>query len=121
VKLEIVTSDMYGDKTRNLYDCEKTVNNKGTNYKYICENGIKNDIYFLEKKVLMNRNGEISSKVVYDLYETTKSIYKTPYMETELVVKTLKYEKNEKTFHLFYQIYANAELLNEITVYFNEE
>jgi len=120
VKLELVTNDMYGDKTRNLYELEKVVNDRGTNYKYTCENGIKNDIYFLEKKVLMNRVGEISTKQVYDLYETTKSIYKTPYMETELLIKTLKYEKTLRGFHLFYRIYANVELLNEITVDFNE-
>ncbi len=51
MKLEVSTKDMHGDKTSNVYSVEKVVNSKGTNYKYICELGIKNELYFLDSKV----------------------------------------------------------------------
>lgn len=121
MKLELITKDMYGESSCHLYNCEKIINNKGTNYKYICEDGIKNDIYFLEKKVLMNRSGEITSKQIYDPKEINKFVYKTPYLVTELEIKTLKYEKKNMGFELEYQIYSAGSLLNELTVIFNEK
>lgn len=120
MKLEISTKDMFGEKTRNIYLADKVVSSKGINYKYTCEKGIKNDIYFLDTKVLINRVGEISTKQVYDLEKLTKSLYRTPYMEAELSIKTLEYVKIERGFNLSYRLYSNKELLNEIFINFNE-
>lgn len=120
MKFEVSTKDMYGEETKKIYLAEKIVSSKGSNYKYTCELGIKNDIYFLSSKVLINRMGEISAKQVFDIGQITKSLYKTPYLETELNIKTLSYEKSEKAFSLFYKIYSNNELLNEIFVNFKE-
>lgn len=121
MKLELITKDMYGENSSNIYDCEKIVNNIGINYKYICENGIKNDIYFLDKKVLITRTGEITSKQVYNPLVVDKFMYKTPYLTTELEVKTLKYEKCDGSFKLEYQIFSAGSLLNEISIVFNEK
>ncbi len=120
MKLEVSTKDMHGDKTRNVYLTEKTINSKGTNYKYVCELGIKNELYFLDTKVLINRVGDISTKQVYDLKQITKSLYRTPYLETELRIETLTYEKVPKGFSLSYRLYANEDLLNEIFINFKE-
>lgn len=120
MKLKVSTKDMHGDKISNVYSAEKIVNSKGTNYKYVCELGIKNELYFLDTKVLINRVGDISTKQVYDLKQVTKSKYKTPYLETELKIETLTYEKLPKGFSLSYRLYANEDLLNEIFINFKE-
>lgn len=120
MRLSIVTKDMHGDKTNGVYQCEKKENNLGVNYKYIGEDGIKNDIYFLGKKVLINRTGDITTNLVCDLEKVTKSLYKTPYLTTELSIKTLRYEKVDKGYKLTYQLFAEADLLNEIIIEFNE-
>lgn len=120
MRLSIVTKDMHGDKTNGVYHCEKKETNLGVNYKYVSEDEVKNDIYFLEKKVHINRTGDITTSLVYDLEKITKSLYKTPYLTTELSIKTLKYEKLDNGYKLVYQLFADADLLNEIIIEFNE-
>lgn len=121
MKLELETMDMYNENYKNLYECEKIVSPKGVNYKYISEDSIENDIYFLDTKVLMARKGEISTKQVYDLKNITKSIYKTPYLITEFEIKTLKIEKINKGYLLEYELYSNGSLMNKIIARFNEK
>ncbi len=121
MKLELSTKDMYDEVYSNLYECEKIISSKGTNYKYVTEDFIENDIYFLDTKVLMTRKGEISTKQVYDLKTLTKSMYKTPYMITELEIKTLNIEKKDTGFLLEYEIYSNGNLMNKIIAEFNEK
>lgn len=121
MKLELITKDAYGENYSKSYESEKIVTDRGVNYKYTSEDGIKNDIFFLDKKVLLNRTGDISTKQVYDLSRTTKSIYKTPYLATELEIKTLKIEKNKESFLLEYELYSNGEFLNKILAIFNEK
>lgn len=121
MKLELVTKDMYGEVFSNIYKCNKILSSKGTNYKYFDENGVENDIYFLDKKVLMSRKGEIITKQIYSLEAMTKSVYKTPYLTTEFEIKTLKFEKKNKGFFLEYELYTEGNIVNKIELLFNEK
>lgn len=112
---------MYNDVFSGVYDCEKTISPKGVCYKYIDENSIKNEIYFFDEKVLMNRKGAISTKQTYILNGITKSLYKTPHITTELEIKTLYLEKKNKGFLLEYELYNGGSLLNKIKLEFNEK
>ena len=70
MKLELSTKDMYDEVYSNLYECEKIISSKGTNYKYVTEDFIENDILMsnfsgVEEVIEMERFFKILSKIEF--------------------------------------------------------
>lgn len=121
MKLEVMSEDMHGEKGLNFYDCEKTMDDQGTKYVYISEDGVENAICFLKTKVFLDRKGVITTNQIYDLEKITSSMYKTPYLQTQLDLKTLAIKKTENSFELEYEIYTKNILINTIKLKFIEK
>ncbi len=119
MKLKVLSEDFYGEKTENIYEAKKTLNNLGIRYEYLDENS-KNDVYILENRVIFNRNGQITTKQIFELGKKTESVYKTPYLTMDFQINTIEFLKSEGETKLEYEIFSNGEFLNKLKIEFHE-
>lgn len=119
MKLKVLSEDFYGEKTENIYEAKKTLNNLGIRYEYLDENS-KNDVYILENKVIFNRKGQITTKQIFELGKKTESVYKTPYLTMDFQINTIEFLKSEGETKLEYEIFSNGEFLNKLKIEFHE-
>lgn len=71
-------------------------------------------VSFQDSKVTIARSGEINVSLVYDIANTTHSIYVTPFGEFEMEIQTSHISTVEKekevTLSIDYEVYMNGEV-----------
>ncbi|MBZ4683251.1 MAG: hypothetical protein PWP46_131 [Fusobacteriaceae bacterium] len=119
IKLKISTSDSFNEKTENIFNGTKIINNDTIKYTYNDEFG-ENKIFLKDNNIKIFRKGEINSKLILELNKRTQFTYSNKYMNKLFKILTKKIEILEKELKIVYSIYDDLELVNNITIHIKE-
>ncbi|TDT71925.1 uncharacterized beta-barrel protein YwiB (DUF1934 family) [Hypnocyclicus thermotrophus] len=119
IKLKISTFDSFNEKTENIFNGTKTINNGIIKYTYNDEFGV-NKIFLKNDSIKIFRKGKINSKLILELNKHTQFSYSSSYINKIFKISTKKIETLEKDIKLVYSIYDDSELVNNITIHIKE-